>query len=248
MTILGVAGASGGVGVSTLAVALGVVAADRGLAACVVDGDFGGGGLQVTAGVEHLPGHRWPHLSEVEGRIDGDRLIARLPSGDGCPVLSAGRMSHLLDALVPERIPEPAVRDVLAGLDATCDLVVVDRGRSAVVGASVGLLLVALSARGLADAEAWLGTHGSDDLAGIITRAPKVDDRLAVATGERLALPLLGVLEDDRRVRAAERRGAAPGSVRRGSLRKLAERLVTVVAAAEPSRHTARAGSGRALR
>lgn len=249
MTILGVAGASGGVGTSTLSVALGVVAARRGLASCAVDGDFAGGGLAVTAGVEHLPGHRWGHLNEVEGRVDGARLLERLPAaGDGCPVLSAGRMSHVLDALVPERIPEPVVRDVLAGLDDACDLVVVDWGRSAPAPGAVGLLVVGLSARGLADAEAWLGTHGSDNLAGIIARAPKVDDRLAVATGERLGLPLLGVLEDDRSVRAAERRGTAPGSVRRGPLRRLAERLVTVAATTEPSRHTARAGRGRALR
>lgn len=250
MTILGVAGASGGVGASTLAVALGVVATERGLVSCVVDGDFDGGGLQVTAGVEHLPGHRWPDLTEVEGRVDGERLLGRLPAGEGCPVLSAGRMSPVLDALVPERIPGPVVRDVLAGLEGACELVVVDGGRSAPPGGGVGLLVVALNARGLADAEAWLGRHGGDGLAGMIARAPRVDDRLAVATADRLGLPLLGALGEDRRVRAAERRAVAPGSLRRGPVRRLAERLVTVAVAAEPSRHTAgeRVGRGRALR
>ncbi|HET6693564.1 MAG TPA: hypothetical protein VFG97_04630, partial [Pedococcus sp.] len=55
--VLGVCGSAGGLGASTLTVALALTAVREGWKPVVaVDGSLGGGGLDVTAGAEHLPG------------------------------------------------------------------------------------------------------------------------------------------------------------------------------------------------
>ena len=84
-----VVGASGGLGASTLALAVGRRLAATGPPAVVVDLDLLRGGLEVTAGVEHLPGRRWDDLRHVRGRVPPDALVSVLPGEEGCAVLSA---------------------------------------------------------------------------------------------------------------------------------------------------------------
>ena len=69
-----VTGASGGLGVSTVAVAIAVRAARRGLSAVVVDTDPEGGGLDLVAGLEDEPGVRWEDLDGLSGDVDGPAL------------------------------------------------------------------------------------------------------------------------------------------------------------------------------
>ncbi|MBK6885696.1 MAG: hypothetical protein IPH03_04060 [Tetrasphaera sp.] len=130
MTILGIAGASGGLGVSTLTCAIGAAAARLGLVVALVDGQIRGGGLQVTAGVEHEAGHRWRDLLEVDGPVDGQRLLDRLPATGGCAVLSAGRHTEAPVGCLEEEVSDEAFGSVLAGLGSAADLVVVDWGRA----------------------------------------------------------------------------------------------------------------------
>src|SRR3954470_8144109 len=88
--VLGVIGASGGLGVSSLVVGLAQRAAGQLGATVAVDAAAGGGALDVTACVEHLPGLRWADLVGAEGAIDGAALLRGLPT-DGPVRVLAGR-------------------------------------------------------------------------------------------------------------------------------------------------------------
>src|SRR5690348_11711960 len=105
--VIGVMGASGGLGASTLAVALAVRAGPRtGVSVCV-DGRTSGGGLDVTACLEHAPGVRWGDLADLRGEVDGAALLRALPGEGPLRVLAAGGGSPPATS---------AVRTVVAGL------------------------------------------------------------------------------------------------------------------------------------
>ena len=109
--VTAVIGASGGLGASTLALAVGRRLAATGPPAVVVDLDLLRGGLEVTAGIEHLPGRRWDDLRHVRGRVPPEALLPVLPGEEGCAVLSARGGA-------PPGVPEVAARDVVAALAA----------------------------------------------------------------------------------------------------------------------------------
>ena len=225
MTTLGVVAASGGAGCSTLAGALGIRAGQSGAAAVVVDGDPLGGGIQVTMAAEHLPGHRWSDLTEVDGTVAGERLLEHLPQVDGCHMLSGGRAARALDRVVPEAVEDAAFDAVVDALERACGLVVLDWGHRWRAGFGASVLVVPASARGLADAEAWIGRYDGADLAGVVTRSRRSDYRVASALAQLLGMPLLGELTDDRRVVAAARAGEPPGLSKRGPVAALADAL-----------------------
>ena len=151
---LAVTAASGGLGASTLAAACARRLAVTAGESTLVDLDLDGGGLDVTVGLEHAPGHRWGDLSDLAGRAHGRRLRALLPSAADCAVLSAGgtRPGTL--------VPEEAVVAVLDGLAAGPCPVVLDlpakaRPPSSVLErVEVAVLVIGLGVRALADAEA----------------------------------------------------------------------------------------------
>lgn len=150
---MGVLGASGGVGASTLSVALGARFARRGLRAGVVDGHLGRGGVDVTACLEHLPGLRWADLAEAEGPLDPPRLVGALPCHGDLVVLSAG----------PPGSPAPAppvVNSTLDALGSCCDALVLDLPPSVyelpewLRWCTSAVVLIGLGPRALADADA----------------------------------------------------------------------------------------------
>src|SRR6478735_4235335 len=151
--VTAVVGASGGLGASTLTLAIGRRLAATGPPAVVVDLDLLRGGLEVTAGVEHLPGRRWDDLRHVQGRVPADGLVSVLPGEEGCAVLSARGGA-------PPGVPETAARDVVASLTQGSARVVLDLPLSSPVlpgvsssGALV-VLVIGLRTRALADADA----------------------------------------------------------------------------------------------
>ena len=160
--LVAVVGASGGLGASTLALAVGRRLAATGPPAVVVDLDLDRGGLEVSAGIEHLPGRRWDDLRAVRGRVPPDLLGPSFPGEGGCQVLSARGGAS------PE-VPERAVLDVLDALAQGPARVVLDLpatspllGRVLRPGALV-LVVLGLRARALADADALVDrlTDGS---------------------------------------------------------------------------------------
>ncbi len=233
---IAVVGASGGVGSSTISLAIGRRLAVTGPPSIVVDLDLGGGGLDVTAGIEHLPGRRWPALADVRGHVDAGLLAASLPHEDGCRVLSAGGPSR-------GPLPDRAVVDVLASLCAV-GRVVVDVGRAPVPQAVLGdgvlvLLVVSLRTRGLADADARLEAlldscapaAGPPDVR-LVTRGGRPGRDVLDDVVAHLGVAHLCHCPDDAGVVRDAERGLWPGT-HRDAVRRVADAVVAAVDSVE---------------
>lgn len=85
MSVVGVIGGSGGVGASSFAAVVAAVAGD----ALLIDLDVSGGGIDVTLGIETVPGARWSGLRVAGGRLDAAALAGGLPRWGQVPVLGA---------------------------------------------------------------------------------------------------------------------------------------------------------------
>lgn len=106
--VLGVAGACGGAGASSLAARLAGAAARGGGKPVLVDADPLGGGLDTLVEAEHVRGACWEDLGEI-GEQDGPALRDGLPEIDGVRMLvargaglpSPARTAAALAALAP---------------------------------------------------------------------------------------------------------------------------------------------------
>jgi hypothetical protein len=76
--VVGVVGASGGVGASTFAAVLAAVAG-RGGRSTLLDLDVAAGGIDVLLGAEEVDGPRWSGLRLGGGRLEPDELARALP-------------------------------------------------------------------------------------------------------------------------------------------------------------------------
>lgn len=212
--VLGVLGAAGGVGASTLATACAVRAVAARREVVLLDAHPWSGGLDVLAGMDLAPGLRWAQLRDVRGDVDPQRLVGELPTdggglrclswgsgpqgepGDPMPVLSAVRTAAELTVV---DLPRPGVP--VAGHQqwwAACTEVVL------VVRASVtGIGAAAVLAEHV---EALTGRA----LAGAVLRSPAcLTDQAVTAL---LRAPVLAALGVDRAVPACLERGVAVGS------------------------------------
>ena len=220
---LAVVGASGGLGASTLALAVGRrLAATQGQSV-VVDLDPARGGLEVSAGIEHLAGHRWEALRTVRGRAPASEILTALPVEDGCHVLSGGGAGPRRRSAVPDAV----MLDVLASLRGGRTAVVLDLpGNSPLAPAVVAegvriVLLVALNTRGLADADAAVErlldsapeSSPGPDLR-LVTRGGRVHPEVLDDLVQHLGAAHLHHLPDDPRVRQGAERGIWPGAGR----------------------------------
>lgn len=235
-----VVGASGGLGASTLALAVGRRLAATGPPAVAVDLDLGRGGLEVTAGVEHLPGRRWHDLRQVRGRVPPDLLVPSLPCEAGCSVLSTR------GGAAPQ-VPDDAVLDVLDSLLAARVRVVLDLPSTspllarALERGGLVIVLLGLRARALADADACVerlvaaggDEHftAGDDLAPrlrLVTRGGRARPDVLDDVVAHLGAAHLHHLLDDPRVSRDAERGLFPG-VARDAVRGCADAVVRLV-------------------
>lgn len=138
--LVAVGGSCGGAGASTLAAALALTAGAASAGVLLVDADPWGGGLDLVLGAEQDEGLRWPALSEVRGRLDGDAVMAALPEVQGVSVLAASRSA-------PRPVPDEALAAVVEAARAGGRPVVVDLARPGPRGVDSGAELV------LADAD-----------------------------------------------------------------------------------------------
>jgi MinD-like ATPase involved in chromosome partitioning or flagellar assembly len=232
--VIAVVGASGGLGVSTLALAVGRRLAATGPASVVVDLDLLRGGLEVTAGVEHLPGRRWDDLRHVRGRVAPESLLPVLPHEDGCHVLSARGGA-------PPDLPGSAVRDVLTSLAEGPARLVLDLPASSPALDHVlaldplVVLVTALRTRALADADAAVSrllesdpARGSGPDVRVVTRGPRPPEEVVDDVVAHLGVGHLHHLSDDPRVPRDAERGLFPG-VARDAVRRCADVVVGAV-------------------
>ena len=116
--VVGIVGASGGLGVSTVVAALALRAAAKGRRAVAVDMARGSGGLDLLVGGEQAEGLRWGDLSHARGEL-GELA---LPTVGGARFLAPSREQ----AAPPV---DAAVEAVLSALSRNSDVVVIDAGR-----------------------------------------------------------------------------------------------------------------------
>lgn len=208
---IGVLGASGGVGASTLAAAL-TVRAGATLEDCrlavAVDLDPRGG-LDVVLGLEHVEGMRW---DDVQGSAwtagdERDIRVCALPGEDDLAVLAA-------------RGAGPAdwrtVAETLDALSAQGDVVVVDCGPrpppALLSRLDVVVVVMRLTAKGLRDA-AMVEAHC--ELARtypVLATRGAARDRSGSDAARQLAIPFLTHWADDPRVGRYDAQGRLPGT------------------------------------
>lgn len=213
---IGVLGASGGVGASTLTAALAVraqtVIDDCGVSVAV-DLDVRGG-LDTILCVEHLDGLRWTDL-ELRGWADGDtgRGVAAsdLP-GDSQVHVLAGTGEPVLDW--------PLVVETLDVLTSAVDLVAVDCGprpHGVVLSRLDALVVMArLTAKGAADAAAAARVCPLARTHTVLVTRGSSRDRSGTALARELGVPLLAHLADDAAVARHAGEGVPPGILRSG--------------------------------
>lgn len=225
-TVLVVVGGSGGVGASTLAAGLALLAEEPGL---LVDLDPLGPGLDLLLGIEDEPGWRWDRLASADGHLPD--LARQLPHAGPVPVLAMPRAQR--------EPPTPAaLTAVLGAASNSHGLVIVDAGRALHESAREALrhahrvvLVAGNSVCGLAAAgqvATVLTSAGQLEL--VLRRQVRGVD--AARVSEVLGLPVLGTLPDDPRLAAGAERGEAPDQagrrVWRNAVADLADRLTTV--------------------
>lgn len=209
VSVLGLIGAAGGVGASTLAAAVGCAAAERGHRVALVDLDARGGGIDLLMGLGDEPGWRWPNLADADGFL-GD-LHGHLPRRGDLAVLSHDRA----DPVDPSA---PAIVAVLRSLERSHDVVLLDLGSRpgtaelAALRATDGALLVCPGdLRGVAAAAQHV--RGVDPHVPLAVVHSKVrpggvgGDQISRALG----LPVLATVPHDRRVATGIERGDPPG-------------------------------------
>ncbi|MGJ6979745.1 hypothetical protein ACSDQ9_04320 [Aestuariimicrobium soli] len=194
--------------------------AATGSASVVVDLDLGSGGLDVTAGVEHLVGRRWSDLAELRGAVPVGTLTGSLPHEHGCHVLSAGGPG-------PPDVPAAAVQDGRAALTGSVHPVVLDVPRSspylatALTSATTVVVLAGLTTRALADADALVerlvdaveSVEHPVDLR-LVTRGPRPGAAVLDDVEAHLGVAHLHHLLDDPAVGRTAERCLWPGSGR----------------------------------
>lgn len=207
---LGVVGASGGVGTSTLAAALATRAALGAHEVLLLDLDAAGGGADVLLGCDHEEGIRWPDLAGARGPFDGQALLERLPrSGQDVAVLAPGASLQQPD--------DEVVVGVWESLATVVDLTVIDLGRQVPVwvgGLDAVLLLVRGDVTGLSAAvpvARRLIDHEAP--AHLIGRG--LEESWTDLVCSTLGLPLLGAFAHDDGLREDQFCGRAPGWRRR---------------------------------
>lgn len=141
--VLGVIGAVGGVGASTLACWMAAQRAEQGQTIALVDADPDSCGLDLLLGLELEHALRWPDLVGSQGQLSPERMWEVLPSHPELPWLrwlSWGRE--------PGPLPEVPTGPVLRALRGACDGVVVDLGplseRSLAMAGHCDAVLVAM--------------------------------------------------------------------------------------------------------
>ncbi|MBB1259915.1 septum site-determining protein Ssd [Streptomyces alkaliterrae] len=216
---VGVVGGRGGAGASTLACALALTAARRGVRSMLIDGDPLGGGLDVLLGGESAEGLRWPAFAESRGRVGARALEEALPAMHELRVLSWDRGDSLA-------VPPEAMRTVLGAARRRGGVVVVDLPRQldeavaeALVQLDIGLLVVPAELRAVAAARRVCSRLAMllPDIR-VVVRGPFTAGINADDTARLVGLPLVGELPPERRLAEAVDRGVPPGGAMDGPL------------------------------
>lgn len=211
--VVSIVGGSGGVGASTLAVALALAARRRGLRPLLFDADPLGGGLELVLGAERAEGLRWHDLGTTRGRLSAGSLADVLPVHHGVSVLSWTRGSR---SPLPDSVPS-----VLTAAVRGFDLLVADVPRHLdahgvdIAGRSLlTLLVVAEEIAAVSAARQVLARVREVSPAVALVTVSRQGGIGHLAVADALEVPVLVRHRHDRRIRGAVDRGLGPGRSR----------------------------------
>lgn len=249
--VVGVLGACGGCGASTLAAGLAVATNEAFGTSMVIDLKGLGGGYDLQFGATDWAGLSWHELADISGRISGDSLRAAVPSVDGVAVVGFARDDVWCE------VPERALRAIMLGARQAAGLTVVDLPAAPQAIRGTRPLIDQVVVTGTADIRGALATRAVLRL----LRELEVPSSLAVRAPDRQCLPddvYIDVIDApdetsvwwlheirgiDRRIRAGEP-VVRPGDRFVGDCLALVEGLHEVRTSARPRR--ARTGASRA--
>ena len=221
--VIGVVGGCGGAGATTLACALGQLAAERG-PTLVVDLDPLGPGCDRVLALDDAPGVRWDSLRTASGRLSGRSLREAVPRRDQLGVLTWPPTPDPLDA--------GAVREALSAARRGHDTVVVDLPRSGALVAetlarcALVVLVVLPTVTGVASAARWVRALPDLDRVGVVVRGHGAEPgRVSALVGA----PVLAAMSDQRGLAEALDLGLGPVRSRRGPLAATARELLATV-------------------
>lgn len=227
---VGLVGAHGGAGATTLAVALAQVPVRAGLPTTLVDLDPAGGVVELVTGLERDPGTRWADLRRQEGSLLPERLVTSLPAFDHVRLLGG-------DLRGGPRLDDPVVTRVVRAAAQASEVVVLDLPRTLLAGGPTGrhqllgeldhLVLVASAGlRGGAAAASVVrtltGDPGGPEVSLVVRRRPG-EDVLAEDVADACGLPLVAVVRHVRTLDSGVEHGTVPGASRRGAMRAAAD-------------------------
>jgi secretion/DNA translocation related CpaE-like protein len=211
--VVSVVGGVGGSRASTLAAALALAGADRGLQALLLDADPLGGGLELVLGTEAVEGLRWHDLGAADGPMAAKSLAEVLPRRDGLATLSWGREG-------PDEVPT-ALSEVLSAAVRGFDLVVADvprhldpAGIELVSRSVLTVVLVPEEVRAVASSRRVLDRLESLTSAIAVVSAARPGGLGRHAVAEALGRPVIDRLRHDRHLRPAIEHGLGPGRSR----------------------------------
>lgn len=240
--LVAVGASCGGAGASTLAAALALTAAAASPGVLLVDADPWGGGLDLVLGAERDEGLRWPALSEVRGRLDGEAVMAALPDVAGVSVLASSRSA-------PRPVPDEALGAVVEAARTGGRPVVVDLARPGAQGpdggaelvlaeADLALLLVPTRLRAASAARAMVGEPdrpGPWAAARLVTR-PVPGGLARQEVVDVVGRPVVAELGPDRSAAARGERGEPPIVTARSPFGAVARAVLAELTTGRPDR------------
>ena len=213
-TVIGVVAGSGGAGATTLACALGQMAARDG-DAVVIDCDPLGAGIDRVLGLEAQDGYRWDALCQTTGRLSARSLREALPRRDSMGALSwyAGN---------PGQLQAFAAREALSAARRGHDVVVLDlpRPREALIDELLTrcdrvLVVVVPTVTGVASASRLCARISGVGSVGLVVRGVGLDPR---DIGRVCGVPVVGEMTDQRGLAESIDLGLGPVRSHRGRL------------------------------
>ncbi|MGB3771411.1 MAG: septum site-determining protein Ssd [Rhodococcus sp. (in: high G+C Gram-positive bacteria)] len=201
--VVAVMGGCGGGGASVFATALAMVASRTGRS-ILVDGDISGGGIDLVAGLDEVPGLRWPELVIDGGNVDAAALHHALPGSGDLAVLSTRR--HAVNVIGQHALSAVFVAGRSAGEVVVCDTPRVsgDVHRSVVETADLVVVLTPATVRSAAAARIVAESVGTVCAnVGVVVRGPSPGGLTAADVADIVGVPLLASVRSERRLAAA---------------------------------------------
>lgn len=216
--IIGVLGASGGLGCSLIASSIAANFATSKKSALLVETDLFSGGLDVLWGIEETKGSRWSDLINHSNQILPIDIFRSLPKSDDVSLLS----SDSKDSRHPENLSK-----TIEELSSTSDLVVIDLPKPAhpefenLFGLCTEIvLLVGSTIKSISAANQLLIQYLDSTKILLVVRNLPGTNLSALNIAKTLKLELIGQLTSDQKITEHIEQGLSPAKITSSSWRK----------------------------